>query len=99
MSVLPIMSVAPDAKKDTQAVVQDAELPTFVLMATVLANGKSSAVLRIGDSQVKVVRVGDMVDGRFRLCSLKSDQAELSDGTTKLIAKRGRTEDEKTTGL
>jgi hypothetical protein len=99
LSVAPMMTTSPNETQDSQSVAQDAELPTFVLMATVLTNGKSSAVLRIGDTEVKVVRIGDMVDGRFRLCSLMSDHAELSDGTTKVIAKRGRIEDEKTKGL
>ncbi len=98
MLVAPLSDTPGDAQ-NPQTAVQTTDLPTFVLMATVLTSGKSSAVLRIGDSQIKVVRVGDMADARFRLCSLKSDQAVLSDGTIKLMAKRGRIEDEKPTGL
>lgn len=99
MSVEPMVLDTPNGAQDSQSAVPQTDLPTFVLMASVLTNGKSSAVLRIGDSQIKVVRVGDMADARFRLQSVTSDQAVLTDGTTKVIAKRGRIEDEKPTGL
>jgi len=91
---LPAFSVSgPTVKTATRSAAQEPDdaPPDFALVATVMSADKSLAVLRIGDSQTKVVRVGDLVDGRFRLKSLQPDCAELTDGTVTALAKRGVT--------
>jgi hypothetical protein len=98
LPVLPISPAVQEKSPTPQSDVQDTEQPTFTLMATVMSAGKSCAVLRIGDSQIKVVRVGDLVDGRFKLCALSSDRAELTDGIVKVVAKRGHTDNEQPKG-
>jgi hypothetical protein len=73
-------------------------LPMFTLMAVVTGARGSYAALRIGGSQTKVVRVGDMVDGRFRLKAIRPGYAALTDGKVTVFAKRGRAEDGQTSG-
>jgi hypothetical protein len=86
------------AKPGVQALAPVETQPKFDLMATVGTAGKSFAVLRINDSQTKVVRVGDSVDGRFTVRAIRPDFAELTDGAVKVFAKRGHGEDGKTPG-
>ena len=51
------------------------------------------AAVRIGDSRVKVVQVGDIVDGGFRVKQLDSGRAVLTDGTDTLTARRQNVQD------
>lgn len=90
----PAPASVPGAQSQAPAEAQ----PVFALMATVGTADNSFAVLRINDSQTKVVRVGDNVDGRFKLWAIRPDFAVLTDGKVRVIAKRGRVEDGKTPG-
>jgi len=65
--------------------------PEFALLATVKSAGGWCAVIRSGDSRPRVVEVGDVVEGGFKVRRLETDRAVLTDGRDIVIAKRPRT--------
>ena len=63
-------------------------MPDLTLLATVSGAGKTYAVIRIGASESKVVRVGDVLDGGFRVKEIRTDIAILTNGADVLVARR-----------
>jgi len=62
--------------------------PSFVLLATVSNGGRFSAVIQCGDSGTRVVEVGDVLDGGYRVVGLNADRAVLTDGRETIVAQR-----------
>ncbi len=62
--------------------------PTFTLLATVRGPEGFSAVISINGSETRVVEVGDLLEGGFRVKILTEDHALLSNGRENTIAKR-----------
>jgi len=62
--------------------------PTFTLLATVRGPEGFSAVISINGAEPRVVEVGDVLEGGFRVKMLTEDHALLSDGRENAIAKR-----------
>jgi hypothetical protein len=95
MDPLPAMSVrSTDPKrtkssKRTPAQPDEPESkPAFTLLATVKGERGFSAVIRTGESDVRIVEVGDLLEGGFRVVMLESWRAVLSDGRETIVAKR-----------
>ncbi len=65
--------------------------PEFALLATVKSADGWCAVIRSADSRPRVVEVGDIVEGGFKVRRLETDRAVLTDGRDIIIAKRPRT--------
>lgn len=63
-------------------------LPTFTLLATVKSEKGYSAVIRNGDSDVRVVEVGDRLWNGFIVKCVEPDRAVLTDGRNVIIASR-----------
>jgi hypothetical protein len=61
---------------------------TFTLLATVKSGNGYSAVIRSGDSTVRVVEVGDLLGEGFRVKKLEAGWAVLTDGRETIIARR-----------
>lgn len=68
----------------------EAPRPSFKLLATIKSGGVYSAVLRVGDAQTRVVEVGDIIDGRFKVARIQENLAVLLDGRDVIIATRPR---------
>lgn len=66
----------------------EAPRPSFKLLATVKSGGVYSAVLRVGESEARVVEVGDVIDGRYKVARLQDNLAVLLDGREVIIATR-----------
>ncbi len=66
------------------------ERPSVTLLATVKSGDGYSAVLQIDDSQTRVVEVGDIVGGRYRVAQLQDNMAVLVHGREVIIATRPR---------
>jgi hypothetical protein len=62
--------------------------PTFTLLATVKSPDGFSAVISINGAETRVVEVGDVLEGGFRVKMLTEDHALLSDGRENAIARR-----------
>jgi hypothetical protein len=62
--------------------------PDIVLLATIKSPSGYGAVIRINESAARVVQVGDVIEGGFRVTVLTEDHAALSDGRETIIAKR-----------
>lgn len=62
----------------------------FTLLATVSDGGWYSALVRIGDSDLKVVEVGDVLGDGFRVVSISDDRLVLTNGRETIIARRPR---------
>lgn len=72
---------------------EDAE-PTFILLATVKSDQSLYGVIMAGDSRARVVRVGDVLDGGFKVKELDVSHAVLTNGRDTLIAKRRHLQDD-----
>ena len=64
--------------------------PEFTLLATARSGDSYSAVIRTGQSGARVVEVGDVLDGGFKVLMIDGDRAALSDGRQMIVAKRPR---------
>lgn len=62
--------------------------PTFSLMATIKDAGGLSAVMKCNDSIVRVVNVGDTLEGGYKVRTLKVDRAVLSNGEDTIVVKK-----------
>lgn len=81
----------PDAAQQANLQAQEkAERPAFKLMATIKSGGSYSAVLRTDDTHAWVVKVGDMIDGRYKVARIQNELAVLLDGRSVIIATRPR---------
>jgi hypothetical protein len=60
----------------------------FTLLATVKSDRGFSAVIRAGESEVRVADVGDTLQGGFKVIDLNGDRAVLTDGRETVVAKR-----------
>lgn len=90
MTVQPIGPEPSPAEMATAAKPKPDEVaaPDCALLATVRTSGRLCAAIRIGDSRVKVVQVGEIVGDGFKVTGISSDFAVLTNGTKTLIAKR-----------
>ncbi|MGQ9454328.1 MAG: hypothetical protein ACUVRS_08200 [Armatimonadota bacterium] len=70
----------------------DADQPgiKFTLLATVAGGGWYSALVRIGDSNLRVVDIGDVLENGFRVVSISDDRMVLTNGKETIIARRPR---------
>ena len=66
----------------------DSARPKFALRATIKGGNGLAGVIRIGDSTVKVVEVGDVLDSGFEVKDLQPGRAVLTDGRDTIIAKQ-----------
>ena len=82
----PEQTATSEAKTDKKPAEPDK--PRFTLLATVKGSNGFIAVIRTGDSSVKVVEVGDPVDGGFKVKKIEAGYAVLTDGRDVVIAKR-----------
>ena len=79
---------APDNPRDIDK--SEEVKPEFTLLATVKGQNGWCAVIKTGDSEQKVVEVGDKMDGGFVVKELSANCAVLADGRDTIIAKRPR---------
>ena len=63
-------------------------LPGYTLLTTVTGADKTYAVIKVNESETKVVRTGDMVTDGFRVLEIRTDRAVLSNGTDLIVARR-----------
>lgn len=59
-----------------------------ILLATVANERGWSAVIQFGDSVIKTVETGDVLDNGFKVVSLSRDDAVLTDGKRTIVARR-----------
>ena len=64
--------------------------PIFALLATIKGANGYSAVIRTGETEVRVVEVGDTLQDGFKVKSLEESRAVLSDGRDTIVANRPR---------
>lgn len=62
--------------------------PSFILLATIHSEHGCSGVIKTDDSIVRVVNVGDMLEGGYKVKALKHDCAVLSKGEETILAKK-----------
>jgi len=62
--------------------------PQFALLTTVSGSRGVTAVIRIDESNTRVVGVGDTVDGHFRVVKLEQNRAVLRNGSDEIEIKR-----------
>lgn len=62
--------------------------PAFALLATIQSSEGSSAVIKSNDSIVRVVNVGDVMEGGYKVRALKPDCAVLSNGEDTIVVKK-----------
>lgn len=78
----PAASTQPDVNKS------ETSRPTFTLLAIIGNCSGLSAVIRTNESNTRVVEVGDMVDGGYKVQKLEADRAVLTDGRDIIVVKR-----------
>lgn len=64
------------------------EKPQFALVAIVGGDGGFTAVIRCGESNTRVVGVGDVLEGGYRVEKLEESRAVLRDGRDVVVIKR-----------
>ena len=64
------------------------EKPQFALLATVGGPNGFSAVIRCGEANTRVVAVGDVLEGGYRVEKLEEDRAVLKGGRDVVVVKR-----------
>lgn len=74
------------AVTDRHPPVEPKPKPVFKLLATVADGEGCSAVIRTGDSAVRVVEVGDILDGGYKVKSLEAGRVVLTDGREIIVA-------------
>jgi hypothetical protein len=86
--VEPISGSSPGrpAQSMTTSSQPEPEKPSFTLLTTVRSGNRITGVIRIGDSQVRTVGVGDVLDGGFVVQELSTDRAVLTNGKETIIA-------------
>ena len=62
--------------------------PTFTLLATIRSAERLYGIIKSGDSQERIVRVGDILDGGYKVKELDASHAVLTNGRDTLIAER-----------
>jgi len=80
-------SKTPQAAAEPQPKVE-APKPVFTLLATVGDARGLCAVIRSGGADAKVVEVGDVLDGGFKLVKVEESRAVLTDGRDTIIVTR-----------
>jgi len=76
------------SERSTASARDDKSKPTFTLLATVRGVQGYSAVIRAGASVARVVEVGDVLEGGFKVKQVDSSRAVLTDGREIIVAKR-----------
>jgi len=66
----------------------EAAPPEFVLLTTARTSNRFCAAIRIGDSRVKVVQVGDIIGDGFKVKEITPDYVVLTNGADTRIARR-----------
>lgn len=72
----------------TDAKSKEAARPQFALTAVVGGPDGFTAVIRCGESNSRVVGVGDLLDGGYRVERLEEDRAVLKNGRDVLVIKK-----------
>jgi len=62
--------------------------PVFALLATIRSAGGLSAVIKSNDSVVRVVNVGDRLEGGYKVRALQPGRAVLSNGEDTIVASK-----------
>ena len=62
--------------------------PTFTLLATIRSAEHLYGIIKSGDSRERIVRVGDILDGGYKVKELDASHAVLTNGRDTLIAER-----------
>ena len=62
--------------------------PVFTLLATVKSDRGFSAVIKTGQSDIRVVEIADTLEGGFKVIRLDAERAVLTDGRVTVVAKR-----------
>lgn len=76
---------APRSREQAQP---EAPRPVFSLLATIKGQDGYSAVIRTGETDVRVVEVGDTLQDGFKVKLLEEGRAVLTDGRDTIVAKR-----------
>jgi hypothetical protein len=77
----------PSGRTDTTAKTEPAK-PQFALLATVGGPGGMCAVIRGGESNPRVVAVGDIVEGGYRVQRIEKSRAVLRNGGDTVVVTR-----------
>lgn len=79
---------APKQPEPVEVEKPDVSKPVFALLATIKGPNGLSAVIRTGESDVRVVEIGDRLADGYRVKALEESRAVLSDGRDTIVAKR-----------
>lgn len=71
-----------------QAGKSEPEKPAFVLLATVGGPGGLCAVIRSGESNTRVVAVGDVLEGGYKVQKVETGRVVLKNGRDTVVIKR-----------
>ncbi len=85
---MPVSTVSDIKASDTTKADTEKTKTQFALLATVGGPNGMTAVIRIGDSNTRVVSVGDMLDGDYRVAKLEDGRAVLKNGSDIVEIKR-----------
>jgi len=88
VGVLPRGSGSADRSDSTQTDKTETPKPQFDLLATVRGPKGLTAVIRGGESDTRLVAVGDVLDGGYKILTLDEDRAILTNGSDVVVIKR-----------
>ena len=87
IEIQPMVAEKKPQTEQAQSQVQSAK-PTFTLLATIRSPERLYGIIRSGDSQERIVRVGDILDGGYKVKELDASHAVLTNGRDILVAQR-----------
>jgi len=88
MPVGPTSASNSDRVDSQQPDKSEPDKPRFEMLATVSGPNGLTAVIRIGESDTRVVAVGDVLEGGFKVKKLEESRAVLSNGRDEVVVKR-----------
>lgn len=89
ISPLPVASISETGKRAGMSADEiKPDTPKFELLATVGGPSGMTAVIRTGESDTRVVAVGDVLDGHYKVQKLEEGRAVLTDGRDTVVVKR-----------
>lgn len=76
------------SEQDQATAKTEAAKPEFTLLATVGGPNGMCAVIRSGESSTRVVAVGDIVEGGYKVRQIEKNRAVLGNGVDTVVVKR-----------
>lgn len=62
--------------------------PAYTLLAVVGGDGKMSAIIKTDESKSRIINLGDVLDGSYRVSEIKIDRVVLTNGRDIILVKK-----------